>query len=379
MGSNTPAKQGRIGIDFHVFDGKFQGSRSHLLGIYAELVALLPHCEFFFFLEKTKELQALKAFQRDNIHVVHMPHANPLVRLGWQLPRLRRRLKLDILHTQYVMPFLPAKGNAVTIHDVLFEPFPQFFTPLFVLRSRLLMRWSARKADMLFTVSDYSRHELAARYGVPLNRIHVVHNAVDTQHFFAGDNGTEYLRARGLEQSGYFITVGRIEPRKNHANILRAYGRLPGRPVPLVIVGQRDFGYGEFESALATLPPTHQVIVLSDVGDQELPALCRHALAFIYPSLAEGFGMPPLEGLASGVPVITSNTTAIPEVVGDAALLIDPNSHEDLAQAMIRVSSDPQLRQEMGSKGLDRAQQFTWNRSAAVQAQVFGHYLENHP
>lgn len=368
-------RPGRIGIDFHVFDGKFQGSRSHLLGVYAELVALLPQHQFFFFLENTEALSAIEAFQKSNVTIVHMPHANPLVRLAWQLPRLRRQFQLDILHTQYVMPLLPARGNAVTIHDILFEPFPQFFTPLFVLRSRWLMRWSARKADMLFTVSDYSRREMKARYGLAAQHIHVVHNAVDMQHFFPGDEGQAYLHARGLEKAGYFLTVGRIEPRKNHANILRAYASLPGQPAPLVIVGQRDFGYGEFEAALAALPRTHRIVLLSDVGDQELPALCRHALAFIYPSLAEGFGMPPLEGLASGVPVITSNTTAIPEVVGEAALLVDPGNPAELASAMERVRSDAALRAGLVRKGLDRARDFTWKKSALVQAQVFEHYL----
>ncbi len=369
----------RIGVDFHVFDGKFQGSRSHLMGIYAELVKLLPQCEFFFFLEQTQALGRLEEFQKDNVNIVHMPHANPLVRLGWQLPKLRRKLHLDILHTQYIIPFFPATGNAVTIHDILFESFPQFFTPLFVLRSRLLIRWSARKADLLFTVSDYSRQELVKRYGISPEKIYVIHNAVNRQHFFAGEEGEEYVRARGLQKFGYFITVGRIEPRKNHATILRAYGSLPGRPIPLVIVGQRDFGYGDFEAVLNGLLPTHRVFLLSDVDDRELPALCRHAMAFIYPSLAEGFGMPPLESLASGVPVIASDTTAIPEVVDDAALLIDPTSHEALANAMSLVCSDPALRKALIRKGQVRAQLFNWEKSATLQAQAFEHYLTTHP
>lgn len=365
----------RIGVDFHVFDGKFQGSRSHLLGIYAELVALLPQHQFYFFLEQTQALGDLIPFQRDNITMVHMPHANALMRLGWQLPRLRRQYKLDIFHTQYVIPFWPAKGNAVTIHDILFEPFPEFFTPIFVLRSRVLMRWAAKRTEMLFTVSDYSKQEIVLRYGVAASKIHVVHNAVSTQNFFAGSEGIEYVRARGLQSGAYFITVGRIEPRKNHANILKAYATLQGPP-PLVIVGQRDFGYGDFETALAALPTSHHVILLSDVGDAELPALCRHALAFIYPSLAEGFGMPPLEGLASGVPVITSSTTAIPEVVGDAAILIDPTSPDQLAEALAKVCSDGSLRAGLITKGIERAQQFTWHKSALVQAQVFQEYVE---
>lgn len=364
----------RIGVDFHVFDGKFQGSRSHLLGVFSELIDLLPSCQFYFFLEKVEQLKALPAFQRPNVALVSMPHASPLARLGWQLPRLRRRYRLDILHTQYVMPFWPAKGNAVTIHDVLFEPFPEFFSRLFVLRSRLMMRWAARRADLLFTVSEYSRQEIAERYGVDAETISVLHNAVDAGRFFPGDAGCELLQARGLVSDGYLLTVGRIEPRKNHAAILRAYARVADAP-PLVIVGQRDFGYGDFEAALAEMPASHKVIVLDDVGDDELPVLYRHAKAFIYPSFAEGFGMPPLEGMVSGTPVVTSSTTAIPEVVGDAALLIDPEDIDALRCALQSVNADAALRARLVEAGLARGTAFSWRKSAEALALAYRTYL----
>jgi glycosyltransferase involved in cell wall biosynthesis len=366
----------RVGVDFHVFDGKFQGSRSHLLGLYSEMVALCPQYHFYFFLAQTQALARLPAFRRSNVSIVHMPHANPLRRLAWQLPQLKRQFQLDILHTQYMLPLGSSQGSAVTIHDVLFEPFPEFFEPLFVLRSRLMMRWAARKADMLFTVSEYSRQEISKRYGIEHTRIGLLHNAVDQTQFFAGPQGQEHVTRRGLCCGAYFLTVGRIEPRKNHAAILRAYAQLPGTPPPLVIVGQRDFGYADFEPALRALPGTHRVHVLSDVDDQALPALYRHALALIYPSLAEGFGMPPLEGLASGVPVITSRNTAIPEVMGDAGLLIDPTNITELAQAMQQVRSDASLRASMVAKGIERACEFTWLKSAHSLADAFARHLQ---
>lgn len=371
----APGRAWRIGVDFHVFDGKFQGSRSHLLGVFSELVALRPDWRFFFFLQDTQSLARLPAFQRGNVELVHMPHANPLVRLGWQLPRLRRRLRLDIVHTQYVMPLLPVQGNAVTVHDVLYESHPQYFQRLFVWRSRCLIRWSARRADLLLTVSEFSRGELARRYGLDPQRIAVLLNAVDGSHFFPGEQGLGMLARRGLHAQSYLLTVGRIEPRKNHASLLRAYGRLAGHPPPLVVVGQRDFGYHDFDAALAQLPPGRQVLLLDDVGDQELPVLYRHALAFVYPSFAEGFGMPPLEAMASGVPVITSNTTALPEVVGQAGLTVDPLDDQALAQAIERVCGDPLLRQRLRQQGLDRARQFTWTAAAQTLAHAYDAYL----
>lgn len=366
----------RIGVDFHVFDGKFQGSRSHLLGIFGEVTRLCPEFQFVFLLEKTDELGGLPGFSGPNVERVRMPAAGALKRLALDLPALRRSLALDLIHTQYVMPLQPAKGNAVTIHDVLFEPYPEYFGRFFVWRSRLMMRWSARNADLLFTVSSYSRREISARYGVPAERIVVTNNAVDRASFFPGHAGEDLVRARGLESGGYLLTVGRIEPRKNHATLLKAYRALPGTPPPLVIVGQRDFGYGAFETEMASMPKDRRVVVLSDIGDGELPALYRHAQIFVYPSFAEGFGMPPLEALASGVPVITSASTAIPEVVSEAGLLVDPEDPLALQHALEQLLASATLRAELAQRGLERADQFTWKAAAENLAGAYREYFK---
>jgi len=375
--TDAQARRRRIGVDFHVFDGKFQGSRSHLLGVFGELTRLCPEYDFVFLLEKTEELGRVPGFAGANVHRVKMPAANPLKRLAVDLPALRRSLGLDLVHTQYVIPLQPARGNAVTIHDVLFEPYPEYFGRFFVWRSRLMMRWSARKADLLFTVSEYSRQEIAQRYRVSAEKIVVVHNAVDRQVFFPGAAGLDRVRARGLEPGGYLLTVGRIEPRKNHAALLKAYRALGGSPPPLVIVGQRDFGYGDFEAEMTQMPADRRVVVLSDIGDGELPALYRHAQVFVYPSFAEGFGMPPLEALASGVPVVTSASTAIPEVVGDAGLLVDPTDPAALRTAIEGLLASPEQRAELSRRGLARAEHFTWKASAESTAQAYRAYFQS--
>lgn len=368
----------RIGVDFHVFDGKFQGSRSHLLGLYAELVDVCPQFKFIFFLESVQALASLPAFQKENVEIVFAKSSNSLIRLGWVLPNMCRRHALDILHTQYVMPFWSPCASAVTIHDVLFENFPQFFKPFFVFRSRLFMRWAARRADILLTVSDYSKSEISRQYGVPLNRIDVTHNAVDADLFYPGEDGLDVLSERGLASREFILTVGRIEPRKNHATLLKAYLRMPGKPPPLIIVGQRDFGFEEFESVMSSMPETHRVLVFSDISDSDLPALLRHALVFVYPSLAEGFGMPPLEALASGVPVITSSTTAIPEVVGDAAVTVNPDNELELYDALVKLCADQNWRESLVRKGLTQAQKFRWRESADVLASSYSRYLSRH-
>lgn len=361
----------RVGVDMHVFDGKFQGSRSHLLGVYGEMTRLCPEFDFVFMLEQADALAKVDGFQGANVAFARMPHANPLKRLVWQLPQLRRQLKLDLLHTQYVIPLWPGRANAVTIHDVLFEEYPQYFGRLFTMRSRILMRWAARKAELVFTVSAYSRKAIASHYGCAEERIEVTHNAVDTRVFFPGKAGLEEVLARGLQSGGYLLTVGRIEPRKNHAELLRAYRALPGTPPPLVIVGQRDFGFADFEHEMAQMPAGRKVMIFSDVEDGELPALYRHAMLFVYPSFAEGFGMPPLEAMASGVAVVTSMSTAIPEVVGDAGLLVDPAKPGALAHALQSLIDNTTHREALAVHGLERAKAFTWAASARTLAAAY--------
>lgn len=362
----------RIGVDFHAFDGKFQGSRSHLIGLYRAMVALCPDWAFVFFLDSVEALQALPGFNRPNVQCVRMPHANPFVRLGWQLPILRRRYHIDILHTQYIIPLWPGRGNAVTIHDILFEKHPEFFTPFFVWRSRWLFRRSARKADMVLTVSEYSRQEIAQCYGLELERIGLLLNAVDRTVFHpARADESAVLARRELQPGGYLLTVGRIEPRKDHATLVEAYARLGASAPPLVIVGQRDFGYGAFEDALKALPPGAHVRVFDDVGDAELAVLMRHARLFVYPSLAEGFGMPPLEAMASGVPVVTSSSTALPEVVGNAGVTFPPGDVGALAGCLQSLLADEALRKALVAKGVARAQAFSWEEGARVLRATF--------
>lgn len=357
----------RIGVDFHAFDGKFQGSRSHLIGLYRAVVARCPDIHFVFFLDKVSELRRLEGFALPNVTCVRMPTRNPLTRLGWQLPLLRWRHRIDVMHTQYIVPLWGMKSTIVTIHDVLFEPYPQFFTPFFVWRSKRLFRWSAKVADVVMTVSEYSRTELATRYGVERKRIGLLLNAVDRQVFHPRDVDADasVMDRRQLAKGQYILSVGRIEPRKDHATLLRAYALQGPQSPPLVIVGQRDFGYGDFERALKELPAWCDVRLLSDVDDTELPILMRHAQIFVYPSLAEGFGMPPLEAMACGAPVITTNTTALPEVVGDAGLTFQPGDHIDLAEKIGLLLSGQGLVADMRKRGLERAAEFSWHNAAA--------------
>ncbi len=375
--TTVPRRRPVVGVDFHVWDGIFQGSRSHLVGLYRAAIVQAPEIEFVFFLEQTDALrQAHAEFRAHNVRLVPMPHRPAPWRLAVQLPLLRRRHGVDLLHMQYRLPLVAAGTCACTMHDILYETHPQYFTRFFVWQSRLTGRRSARRAAVLFAGSEFSLHEMVRLYGVDKERVGVTFSAVDFERFQPGAKGADEVRALGLVPGAYLLTVGRLEPRKNHLTLLRAYARLGDDAPPLVIVGQRDFSYGKVFEELERLQLGSRVRLLENISDAALPALLRHARLFVYPSFAEGFGMPVAEAMASGVPVITSNTTSLPEVAGDGALLVDPTSVDELSQAMARMLADAPLRERLVAAAARHVQRFDWQRSAAVLVAAMRRHFE---
>jgi glycosyltransferase involved in cell wall biosynthesis len=371
-------KSARVGIDFHTFDGIYQGSRSHILGLFAEAIVKAPEITFVFFLGDVDGLRrASSAFRARNVELVRMAHVPGPVRLLFQLPWLQLRHRLDLLHMQYRIPPLRVGPVACTIHDVLFESHPQYFPPGFVKQSRLTFRYSARRADLLFSVSGFSRAEIAKRYGLPEGRIAVIYNGVDGGRFFPGQEGRELLPRFGLESRRYLLTVGRLEPRKNHVNLIKAYALLGSCELPLVIVGQRDFGVNGLSALIDELDLKDRIVFLDSVGDGELPALMRHARVFVYPAFAEGFGMPVLEAMAGGVPVVTSPVTSLPEVAGDGAVFADPHDPAAIAAAIARLLKDNNASAAVSEAAAKRAAMFNWSSSADVLVAAYRAFFQS--
>ncbi len=362
----------RIGVDFHTFDGPYQGSRSHLLGLYRDAVRRAPEYDFVLFCADPARLrEADAAFGMPNVQCVEMPHKSGLVRLGWQLALLQRKHRIDLLHVQSRMPLLPWGACAVTLHDTLFETHPQFFTTGLLRMARFTGRRSVRKAALLMTVSEFSRKEIARLYGVDPLLITITGNGVNLSRFHPTSadgsddwNGADLVRALGAVPGEYLITVGRLEPRKNHLNLVRAFAQMAEPRPPLLIVGQRDFEHDEAFAEVERLGLTKEITFLERVADAELPALVRHARVFVYPSYAEGFGMPVLEAMASGVPVVTSETTALVELAGSAALTVDPDDPKALAGAIEQLLIDAGLRRRLSALGLEVALRHRWDAAA---------------
>jgi glycosyltransferase involved in cell wall biosynthesis len=377
------SRRPRIGVDFHAFDGPYQGARSHLLGLYRDAVRRAPEYDFVFFCADPDALrEADPAFSMANVRCVAMARKSGFARLGWQLALLQRKHRIDLLHVQYRMPLLPLGACAVTMHDTLFETHPQFFSREFLRTARFMGRRAVRQAALLMTVSDFSRHEIARLYGVEPLSVTITGNGVDRARFHpasaegGGDlNGAALVRVLGAEPGRYLISVGRLEPRKNHLNLVRAYAQMAAPRPPLLIVGQRDIEHDEAFAEVEKLGLGQEITFLERVADAELPALVRHARVFVYPSYAEGFGMPVLEAMASGVPVVMSGSTALAEVAAGAALLADPDDPKAIAGAIERLLADAELHRRLSALGIEAAARHRWDTAAKALLGAFRRFL----
>ena len=344
----------RIGIDSHVLDGKHQGSRTWLGNTLTALASSAgSHCWIIYSAnpEITRTLYPCPNFEHRRIDV-----RGSIARNLWFWRSAARRDRLDALVTQYIAPLAPVRSFLV-IHDLLFESDPAFFPRLMRWRLRLLCRQSARRADAIFTVSEYSAREIRTRYGIPSGRLHLAPNG--RTHLPPPDNDDE---ARAVSLRPYLLCVGRLEPRKNIALALEASAAARAAGSRLVIVGTADFASSGLVRTLAERP---NVTHLQDVSDGFLSSLYRHAAVLLYPSLGEGFGIPIIEALAHGTPVLASGLTAIPETGGSLATYFDPRA-PGAAETLARLIDD-ELAQPTK---LDPARveshlaQFDWSRSA---------------
>lgn len=353
----------RIGIDCHVLTGKFQGSRTYLINLYKSLLDIDIANEYLFFGHWNEY-----APFGDKVQYIDYGSYSRLKRLTHKANYLLEQSGIEVFHSQYIAPIILSCKSLLTIHDILFETHPQYFARTQLLRNKIFIRYSAQKAQQVHTVSQYSRQALTNIYGFGKDQIKVIPNGVDLLKFSPSDSSKPYLKiSKKFNVKDYILSVGRIEPRKNYIGLLRAYSLLRENlenTGPLVIVGQRDFGYKEFFKMLSDYKLEDHVLILQSVDDDVLPDIYRAARLFVYPSFAEGFGIPPLEAMASGIPIITSNTTAIPEVVGNAGILVDPYAPEDIAEAMFKVLSDQSLSNQLSIKGRKQAEKWSWLNSA---------------
>jgi glycosyltransferase involved in cell wall biosynthesis len=292
-----------------------------------------------------------------------------LRRLAWLQTRLPLRLLTDqatvLLSPVPEAMLLPPIPQVVVVHDVLPLRFPQEY-PRQQHYFRHLVPAALRRARRIVAVSEHTRGDLASCYGIAPQRVQVVPNGFDPARYRAGMTAEAVKDKYGLR--AYLLYVGNLLPHKNLPTLLRAFAALAGRFAHrLVIAGKKDPRYyPALEAQARALGLQGRVLFLDYVPADELPALYAGAEVCVLPSLYEGFGLPILEAMACGTPVVAARTSAIPEVAGGAALLFDPHDGRALAQAIEAVLSQAELREALRRRGLARAAHFSWQRTAAA-------------
>jgi glycosyltransferase involved in cell wall biosynthesis len=284
--------------------------------------------------------------------------------------------RIDVFHaTDYWIPKLAGVPVVATLHDAIPLSHPEWAKPKHRAFKNIFMRAAARWADAIITVSAAMVPAVVEQFRVPPERVTVIHNGVDDKWFqrIPPETRRTMLARHGLAP-GFFLTVGTLQPRKNLARLLAAYRALPARirrEYPLVIVGRMGWGVDDLLPAIRAAQASGEVLWLDYVPDAELRAIFQSARALVFPSLYEGFGMPIVEAFASGVPVLTSTVSALPEVAGDAALQVDPRDVEAIRDAMLRLADDSALCTRLVAAGSLRAKRFSWQTCAEKVVTVY--------
>jgi glycosyltransferase involved in cell wall biosynthesis len=369
----------RIAIDAHSVGAQLGGNESYALNLIEALAQIDSVNEYTLYV--TTAAAHERFHQRWPNFRVHrtLPHT-PLIRIPLTLSTELRKHPVDVLHVQFTSPPFCPCPVVVSIHDLSFEHLPQTFNRRSRTQLRLTVRHSARRATRILTLSEHTRRDVIDTYRIAADKVTAIPLAAPG-HFGPITYDKELQRVRhtyGIE-GDYVLTVGSIQPRKNLVRLIKAYADLRGahssnRCPKLVIVGKCAWLYDETLRALEETGVRDSVVLTGYVPESDLPALYSGALCFVYPSYFEGFGLPPLEAMKCGAPVIVGNATSLPEVVGDAALKVDPFDVSAITAAMDQLINNSQLRQELSVKGQARAKMFDWNdtarRTLAVYEQV---------
>ncbi len=307
----------------------------------------------------------------DNFRVIpsRFPTINPRVRIPWEqllAPLLLRRSGADLFHGVHsVVPVSCPVPSVVTVHDLAFIRFPQTFRAYNRIYLDVATRLSVRRAARILVVSEHTRREVIGLLGVAPERVVVTPNAV-REHFRPPDPAVlETFRARKGLPEHFVLYVGTLEPRKNLTTLLEAYAEVAQRQAaPLLVGGGKGWLYDAVFQRLEALGLRERVRFVGYLDEAELPLWYAAATVFVFPSIYEGFGMPPLEAMACGTPVVASNTSSLPEVVGDAGLTVSPYDPAALAEAISRLLDDADLRQELRERGLRQVRAFSWRVTA---------------
>jgi len=369
----------RVALDAHLLSlatsYRSAGISWYAQNLLRELPAADPRIQYTVFLNE-KKYEGVPGL---DLRLSRLPAQHPVVRIFWEQciqPTAVARERADLLHgLALVGPVVGTRPLVLTIHDLSFLHYPRNFRAGKRLYLRLFTRWSVRRARRVIAPSESTRRDILNQYGVPAARVDRIHYGLDPIfHPLPRARVAEFRGRHGLPER-FLLFVGTLEPRKNVTRLIEAYARLTEDRPPLYIVGGKGWLYHEVFARVEALQLNGSVRFVGYVPGQELPWWYNAAELFVYPSLYEGFGLPPLEAMACGTPVITSGVSSLPEVVGSAGKTVDPADVGELAGAMAQVLADGDLRQTMQAAGLAQAGTFSWPEAARQTVRSYRHAM----
>lgn len=363
----------RIGIDFHAAEREGTGNCTYIRNVVENLIKLDNKNEYFLYITDInyKYYDIFKNYNQ--VYLKPINFHSPFVRM--LLTGVRSFIdKIDVLHATYYGPPLYHGKLILLIHDLSYLYVPESFSRFDRMKDVILIPTYAKRAKKVITVSEYSRRDIINQYKVGPEHVVVGYNGVNP--IFRPVQDEKYLlsvKERYNISDKFILFVGRLNKRKNLTGLIRAFNILKEKMAishDLVIVGSKDYLPTEDETIINSSPYQNNIIFIGYVPAKDLPILYNLADVFVYPSFYEGFGLPCAEAMACGCPVVCSNSTSIPEVVGDAGILIDPQNIEEIVAAIFNVISNSSLRSEMIGKGLEQAKKFNWENTAKKTLEV---------
>jgi len=362
----------KIAIDIRsLHTGKVSGVENYIVNVLENLLHSDKQNQYSLLYNGFAD-QDFSQFQFMNSQIIRKNIPNKFLNLAL---KFFGRPKFEKLFGHYDILFLPNANYvalepntklAVTVHDLSPVTLPEYYD----IKRRvwhwfLNLRQLYDRANILFAVSEHTKQDLIRLFDIAPEKIKVIYPGINHK-LFRSDlavSDLRWIRNKYGLPAEFFLSINTIEPRKNYENVIEAFERLP-RPIPLILGGKRGWNYRPIFNRIAKSPRRRFIRYIGYVPEEDKPYLIKLSRAVITPSIFEGFGFPALEGLAVGTPVLTSNVTSLPEVVGDSALLVNPHNVAEIAQGMAQLLTDDSLRNTLIEKGLQQAQKFNWQDTA---------------
>jgi glycosyltransferase involved in cell wall biosynthesis len=294
------------------------------------------------------------------------------------IPCLAFKLRVNVVHSlHYSFPLFLTAKKVVTVHDMSFFKYSKLYEPAKVFYFKTFIKMSSLLVDKIICVSESTRKDYVSKFDSARNKTEVIYHACSNEFTpntpNIDDRAVSSVKSKYGIDSKYFLFIGTLEPRKNITAIIKAFDRFNNQNsnYKLVMVGKKGWYYKEIFELVKRLDLSDRIIFTGFIPEKEKPSLLVGATAFIYPSIYEGFGIPVLEAIACGTPTVTSNVSSIPEVAGDAALLVNPENSDEIFVAINKIVNDPDLRRDLKMRSLRQAEKFSWNNTAKETLVVY--------